>query len=129
MSNQGKSPFDDASGEQLIAFLNNKGGVGSVINTYVAAGTNLATATPTDLGTIHVTTTASGTGITLSDSVSNGQSVLIYNGGANTLKVYPPNATQRFGTDPLGDPVNVTSLASKTVTRISDTVWITSVVS
>lgn len=126
MASVGKSPFDDASGQQLLEWLAAQGGVGSRVQEYTAAGTTIADATETTLGSVYVTTTAASTGIKLFNSVAVGQSVLVYNGGASTLRVYPPTVLQNINDEAAGDPVTILTLGTKTFTRISDLLWIES---
>lgn len=127
MTQQGRTPFDDASGQQLIDFLNDRGGVGSTIHTYVAAGTTITNATETTLGSVYVTDTPANSGIKLCDSVPVGNEVLVYNGDpAVTLKVYPPTATQQIDDNAVGVAVTVALLTPKTFTRMSNTLWIIS---
>src|SRR5690349_20434500 len=54
-----------------------------------ATGTNQATAYQTSTAVARFTTVASGTGCLLSQS-AQGDSQIIYNGGANAMAVYPP---------------------------------------
>lgn len=54
-----------------------------------AAGTNQATAYQVTSARNQFSTVASGTGAILDSSAAPGDSQLIYNGGANVLKVYP----------------------------------------
>ena len=54
----------------------------------VAAGTVTGDATPLGAELNHVGTTASSTGVRLPVGVP-GMRVIVFNGGANTLKVYP----------------------------------------
>lgn len=120
-----RSPFDDVSGKELLQFLANNGGVGAAIREYVAAGTTLATAASTGLGTVSVTAAAANTGVRLSSSIPVGQSVLVYNGeAARAVKLYPPDDTQQIGDEGLGVAISVNALTSVTLTRISDVLWI-----
>lgn len=59
-----------------------------------ASGTTQATAYATDFGVNAFSTVASGSGARLSVNAVGGDSQLIYNGGANQLKVYPPSGAQ-----------------------------------
>ena len=55
-----------------------------------AAGTNQATATELTSAVNFVSTVTADTGVVLDSDGSAGDSQLIYNGGANPLRVYPP---------------------------------------
>lgn len=54
-----------------------------------AAGTTQGTATELTNGINLVATVASGAGVILSSKLAAGDSQLVFNGGANALKVYP----------------------------------------
>lgn len=56
-----------------------------------ATGTTQADAYSLTAATNAFTTVASGTGAVLSSDATGGDSQLVYNGGANALKVYPPS--------------------------------------
>lgn len=56
-----------------------------------AAGTNQATATTLTNAVNFLSTVASGAGVILSPLATLGDSQLVYNGGANPVKVYPPS--------------------------------------
>ena len=56
-----------------------------------AAGTNQGTAYEITSAKNAFTTVASGTGAVLDSDARGGDAQLIYNGGANTLRVYPPS--------------------------------------
>lgn len=55
-----------------------------------AAGTTQATATELKSAVNFIATAASGTGVVLASLATPGDSQLVYNGGANAVKVYPP---------------------------------------
>ena len=56
-----------------------------------AAGTTQGTATALGSAVNFIGTAAAGSGVVLSSSASAGDSQLVYNGGANPVKVYPPS--------------------------------------
>lgn len=56
-----------------------------------AAGTNQATATALSAADNEVTTVASGTGVGLPSLGAAGDTVTVFNAGANPLSVYPPS--------------------------------------
>jgi hypothetical protein len=87
----------------LFRALWNRTGMGSgvpiqVDNNLTAAGTNQATALQLNLDWNEVLTTPSGSGVVLL-SIQPGQTQTVYNGGLNSLKVYPSAGRQ---TDKLG---------------------------
>ena len=86
------------------------------------AGTTQGTATALSYSTNSFTTVAAGSGAVLSSDAIGGDSQLVYNGGANALKVYPPSGAQING---LGAN-NPVSLAPSTACRfecLSPTLW------
>ena len=62
-----------------------------------AAGTTQGTATALGSAVNFISTAASGSGVVLSSSASAGDSQLVYNGGANPVKVYPPSGASING--------------------------------
>jgi hypothetical protein len=65
---------------------------GNISNTLTAAGTNQATALVlTSLNDIHViTTAAASTGAILPSTLSIGDQMVVVNGGANSITLFPP---------------------------------------
>ena len=57
-----------------------------------AAGTNQATAYEVTFAKNSFATVASGTGAVLDSDAAPGDSQLVYNGGANALRVFPPTS-------------------------------------
>lgn len=66
----------------------NIGGVASFANT--ATGTTQNDALISDADVIGFTTVGTGTGYRLATELEPGDTVTVYNGGANALLVYPP---------------------------------------
>lgn len=64
----------------------------SVGTALTAAGTNQATALSITAGVNQFTTVASGTGAVLNTAQTFGVPQVVYNGGANPLRVYPPTS-------------------------------------
>jgi len=62
-----------------------------------AAGATQGTATALTNAVNFLSTVASGTGVVLSSSATAGDSQLVYNGGANPVKVYPPSGASING--------------------------------
>ena len=68
-----------------------------IIQSISAAGSVQSTATVL-IGTMNmVTTVSSGSGVILFVNATQGGYQVVYNGGANTLKVYPPTSAQING--------------------------------
>ena len=59
-----------------------------------ATGTNQATAYEVTTAKAAFSTVAASTGAVLDDQAAPGDTQMIYNGGANALKVYPPSGAQ-----------------------------------
>ncbi len=59
-----------------------------------ATGTTQGDAYPVTTGKAAFSTVASGAGAVLTASASGGDSQVLYNGGANPLKVYPPSGAR-----------------------------------
>lgn len=59
-----------------------------------AAGTTQGTATALDNALNFLGTVASGAGVKLSVNAAGGDSMFVYNGGANAVKVYPQSGAQ-----------------------------------
>ncbi len=124
MPKLGKSPFDDASGQQLLTFLSEEGIGFQPVNAGIsAAGTTIADATQLQHGTNNVETVAASTGVIL-PNVPYGTAIIVANSGANALKVYPPDSAQIIGI--AGTPGAANSLAShaaRLYLKISALTW------
>lgn len=81
-----------------------------VDNNLTAAGITQATALQLNLDWSEVLTTAAGSGVVLL-ALQPGQTQVVYNGGANALKVYPPNG---WAIDALGANAAYSLAAGKT---------------
>lgn len=96
---------------------------GNLATTLTATGTTIADALALNADTNLISTTASNTGVKV-PSCEVGDSVEIYNGGANSLKVYPDTTSVQFNA--LGNGVAF-SLGTNTMCycrRVSATRWI-----
>ncbi len=98
-----------------------KGGATGAATSLTAAGTTQATAMLVRNSTNQFSTVAPGSGAMLG-IVPVGQSVTIYNDGANILKVYPPLGGQ-IGAAGANYPVSLAAGASGTYRRIATTRW------
>lgn len=68
-----------------------------VAGSLTAAGTIQSDAYAITTAKAYFSTVASGTGALLPSDAAIGDSVLVYNGGVNLLKVYPPSGCQFNG--------------------------------
>ena len=96
---------------------------GNLASALTATGTVITDALALSADTNLISTTASGTGVKV-PSCEVGDSVEIYNGGANTLKVYPDTTSVQFNA--LGNG-NSFSLGTNTMCycrRVTSTRWI-----
>jgi hypothetical protein len=65
-----------------------------VASALTATGTNQATAYEVTTAKAAFSTVAASTGAVLDDQAAPGDTQMIYNGGANSLTVYPPSGAQ-----------------------------------
>lgn len=117
------SPFDDASGQELLGYLASKGGAPAGIFRVVATGTDIDSAASTRAAVIYVTASSANTGIKLPAPTMLGQLITIINQSGHTLNVFPPSASETFvGLNP-GDPFTISSGSVNMTTRVSATEW------
>ena len=95
---------------------------GDITDNQTATGTTQATALVTGTAIIRVTTTASGTGVRLQDSI-RGDSQIIINDGASTLSVYPPGGHLITGYA-TNAAFSITAGAWAYFERVTNTRWI-----
>lgn len=80
----------------FLTFWNRTGkGTGiipQVSTALVATGNSLATALQLSFDWNYVGTTVAGTGVFMPPNMAPGQSLQVFNAGANNLNIYPPNA-------------------------------------
>jgi hypothetical protein len=88
-----------------------------------AAGTTISDATALTASTNLLSTVASGAGVLLPNG-EIGDSVEIYNGGANTCKVYPPTSLQAINQLSVGTAVSLATVTAATFRKVSTTQWI-----
>lgn len=88
-----------------------------------AAGTTVADATALTNFVNLITTAALNTGVKLPD-VPVGQSVVVFNNGANSLKVYPASATGTINSGTAGAGVTATTAQGIQAVRQSTTNWV-----
>jgi hypothetical protein len=89
----------------------------------VATGNNQATALTLSADINHIGTTASGTGVILPavDSMP-GDGIFVFNGGANTLAVYPDSGSSINGGS-ANASINLATLKAAEFRRTSPTNW------
>ena len=92
---------------------------GDGTTTLTAAGTSAGDATSITYVYTNVTTVASGTGVKL-PKAEMGETVIVRNGGANALKVYPYNATDTINNAGFG---TVNPDCSAMFFAVSNTLW------
>lgn len=88
-----------------------------------AAGTTIDDATALTATTNLVTTTASSTGVKLPDA-EVGSEIMVGNGGANTLKVYPPSSSGKINNASAGAAASVATLKGAIFRRMSSVDWV-----
>lgn len=94
------------------------GGVTSII----AAGNSLATGTLISSGTTFVTLTSSGKGVTL-PACAPGSACYVYNGGANTLAVFPNVSTEAISNGSAGAAFSVGTNKGSNFVKLTATQW------
>jgi hypothetical protein len=77
----------------------------------------------------NVATAAAGTGVKLNPNTPIGATVVVRNGGANDLKLYPTGALDIINGGTGGAAITLTTLSKQiaTCTRVSSTLWVTTV--
>lgn len=94
-----------------------------------AAGTTLADATLLTGVVNNVSTAAASTGVRLNSDTPVGVTVVVRNGGASDLKLYPHSATGQINGTTAGAAVTLTTLNKQiaTCSRVSSTLWLCTV--
>lgn len=102
---------------------------GSANAAVTAAGTTIADATRLRNRYNYVSTAAASSGVKL-PQVAIGDSVIVQNGGASDLKVYPPDAVQFFNAASAGGSLTLAALTDVILVaiKVSATRWIAYVV-
>lgn len=95
---------------------------GGVAATVSAAGTTQGTATALTASKNLISTVASGAGVKL-PLAEIGDDILIYNGGANALKVYPPTSG-RINSSDANEAVTLATETTLILWRLSSTRWV-----
>jgi hypothetical protein len=94
-----------------------------------AAGSTISDATLLTGQVNNVTTAASSTGVKLNSNTPLGITVVVRNGGANDLKLYPPTSLDQINGGSAGASVTLTTLNKQiaSCTRVSSTLWLVTV--
>jgi len=102
---------------------------GSANAAVTAAGTTITDATQLRDRFNYVSTAAASTGVKLPQSAI-GATIVVQNGGANNIEVYPPDATQLFNAANAGDGLTLAAATDVILvaTKVSATRWIAYVV-
>lgn len=102
---------------------------GPVSAAVTAAGTTLANATLLTGLVNNVSTAAASSGVRLNSNTPVGNTVVVRNGGANDLKLYPTSATDQINGNTAGAAITLTTLNKQiaTCSRVSSTLWICTV--
>ena len=82
------------------------GAGGQIAPSVSAAGTTISDATDLTASVNYVSTVAASTGVQLYFG-GVGDSMVVYNGGANTLKVYPPSTSHSINQLSAGTAMNL----------------------
>lgn len=94
-----------------------------------AAGSTIADATLLTGMVNNVTTAAASTGVKLNSNTPLGITVVVRNGGANDLKLYPPTSSDAINGGSAGASITLTTLNKQiaSCTRVSSTLWLVTV--
>jgi len=96
---------------------------GSIGTAVSAAGTVITDATDLTNDVNYVSTVASGSGVQLF-AAEVGDSQVVYNGGANTLKVYPDVSTAQINQITAGSAHSLPTNTSALYVKVSTTRWV-----
>ena len=100
-----------------------KGLNGAIASNITAAGTVITDAFDLVADVNAIGTCASGAGVQL-PSCEIGDSLWVYNGGANTLKVYPDSSSAQINQIAAGGAMNLAVSTAAIYIRITTTRWI-----
>jgi len=94
-----------------------------------AAGSTISDALLLTGSVNNVTTAASGTGVKLNSNTPIGATVVVRNGGANDLKLYPTSSSDAINGGSAGASITLTTLNKQiaSCTRVSSTLWVATV--
>jgi hypothetical protein len=94
-----------------------------------AAGSSITDALLLTATVNNVTTAAASTGVKLNANIPIGATVVVRNGGANDLKLYPSSASDQINGTTAGSAITLTTANKQiaTCTRVSSTLWVATV--
>lgn len=94
-----------------------------------AAGTTISDATLLTGLVNNVSTAAASTGVKLNANTPLGMTVIVRNGGANDLKLYPSSSTDQINGTTVGAAITLTTLNKQIAacSRVSSTLWVCTV--
>lgn len=94
-----------------------------------AAGTTISDATLLTGLVNNVSTAAASTGVKLNANTPLGMTVIVRNGGANDLKLYPSSSTDQINGTTAGAAITLTTLNKQiaSCSRVSSTLWVCTV--
>lgn len=102
------------------------GSSGTVAATVTAAGTDITDAFALTAQINKVTTAAAGTGVKLPSATPIGGEVVVQNGGANDLEVYPPDASGTLNAGAAGVALTLAAATDQILIakKVTATAWI-----
>lgn len=94
-----------------------------------AAGSAIGDATLLTGLVNNVSTAAASTGVKLNANTPLGMTVIVRNGGANDLKLYPSSSTDQINGTTAGAAITLTTLNKQiaSCSRVSSTLWVCTV--
>lgn len=94
-----------------------------------AAGTTISDATLLTGQVNNVSTAAASTGVKLNPNTPLGITVVVRNGGANDLKLYPATASEAINGGSVGAAITLTTLNKQIAacSKVSSTLWLCTV--
>lgn len=94
-----------------------------------AAGTTISDATLLTGQVNNVTTAAASTGVKLNSNTPLGITVVVRNGGASDLKLYPGSSSEQINGGSAGAAITLTTLNKQiaSCSKVSATVWLCTV--
>lgn len=96
---------------------------GSINNAIAGAGTTRATATALTNSLVNVSSGAALSGVSLPALSTPGDEIVIFNGGSNTIVVYPQSSTAKFNGLGAGSGFNLAAGSSVQCNMITNTQW------
>lgn len=95
---------------------------GQAKSTISAAGTVVGDSTALTASINFLSTVAAGTGVQVADG-ELGDSVIIYNGGANAVKIYPPTG-DNFNQLAVNSSISLASVTGCMIVKVTTAQWV-----